>query len=115
MVVTHNNNKITIIKSIKKIMIEEKLTPLDLIDIFDSSQPRISDLLSFKHEKFSFDILLNYLFILGFELKLDELNVLERENMKKPRMTMKSKMLNRKVIFKKIVKNNKSEEQHAKN
>lgn len=53
---------------IEKIVKQRKLTQKQAADLFDVSQPRISDLLKGKIDKFSIDMLVNMLSALGKEV-----------------------------------------------
>lgn len=69
-----NNIKIKIISSIKKISEENRFKQKHLQDLFLIKQPRVSDLINNKFEKFSIDSLLCYVHKLGYVINLNTLD-----------------------------------------
>ncbi|HAS6977789.1 TPA: hypothetical protein I7297_26065 [Vibrio parahaemolyticus] len=59
----HDNstlNKIALMQSIRNKIKEDNLRQREVAEILDIKQPRVSDLISLKHERFSLDILIGY-------------------------------------------------------
>ena len=61
-------NKKEIMAVIGQIVTKERLKQREIADLFDIKQPRVSDLIGGKYERFSLDILLVYLSKLGYEI-----------------------------------------------
>lgn len=62
-------NKKEIMTAIAKMVKKERLKQRELATLFDIQQPRVSDLLGGKAERFSLDILLVYLQKLGYTVQ----------------------------------------------
>lgn len=63
-------NKINIMKAIKNIVKAERLKQRHVAEVLDIKQPRVSDLLALKHERFSLDILMQYLALFGCKISI---------------------------------------------
>lgn len=61
-------NKIVITTEIKRIIKSNRLKQREVAKILDIKQPRVSDLLQLKIEKFSLDLLVQYLSCLGVSI-----------------------------------------------
>lgn len=86
--------KLVIMQAIKTLVTQNRLKQREIAKIFGTQQPRVSDLLKLKTERFTIDILLEYLNVLGYEMNIDF-----SENLKD----------NRSIKFKtSIIKNKKS-------
>lgn len=57
----NKENKKAIMIAIKNIVKKERLKQREIAEILDIKQPRVSDLLALKHNRFSLDILIGYL------------------------------------------------------
>lgn len=64
----NKENKQVIMNAIRNIVKKERLKQREIAEILDIKQPRVSDLLSLKHERFSLDILISYLEHFGYKI-----------------------------------------------
>ena len=86
--------KLVIMQAIKTLVTQNRLKQREIAKIFGIQQPRVSDLLKLKTERFKIELLFGYLKILGYEM-----NIEFSENLKD----------NRTIKFKtSIIKNKKS-------
>lgn len=65
-----DDNKINIMNAIKQIVVHERLKQKEIAKILDIKQPRVSDLLSIKYDRFSLDILIQYLTVFGCKISI---------------------------------------------
>ncbi|WP_274878811.1 XRE family transcriptional regulator [Vibrio harveyi] len=70
---TKENNKIVLMKTIKDIVRKERLKQREVAIILEIKQPRVSDLLALKDSKFTIDILMGYLELLGYKLVFENI------------------------------------------
>lgn len=68
---TQEDNKVTIMKAIRSIVRKNRLKQREVAKLLGVKQPRVSDLLMLKHERFSIDLLLIYFAQFGFNITFE--------------------------------------------
>lgn len=68
---TNEDNKVVIMKAIRDIVRRERLKQREIAKLLDIKQPRVSDLLALKHERFSIDILMGYFSQFGYKISFE--------------------------------------------
>jgi predicted XRE-type DNA-binding protein len=64
-------NKIALMKAITQEIDNRKLKQQEVADLLEIKQPRVSDLINEKYQKFSLDILVGYMAILGTQIEFN--------------------------------------------
>lgn len=72
-------NKIELMKAIRNKIKEDHLRQREVAEILDIKQPRVSDLIALKHERFSLDILIGYLETFGCVIKFESKELINRK------------------------------------
>ncbi len=70
----HDKNKVELMNAICKIVKRERFKQREIADLLDIKQPRVSDLISKKYERFSIDILMSYMETLGYAISFEYLD-----------------------------------------
>ncbi|MCG9227549.1 helix-turn-helix domain-containing protein [Vibrio diabolicus] len=79
----HDNstsNKIALMKAIGNKIKKDNLRQREVAEILDIKQPRVSDLMRLKHERFTLDTLIGYLEIFGSIIKIEEKELVNRKS-----------------------------------
>lgn len=64
-------NKLALMRAISQEIDKRKLKQHEVADILEIKQPRVSDLINEKHQKFSLDILVGYMATLGTQIEFN--------------------------------------------
>jgi|JYMV01.1.fsa_nt_gi predicted XRE-type DNA-binding protein len=64
-------NKLALMRTISQEISKRKLKQHEVAEILDIKQPRVSDLINEKHQKFSLDILVGYMATLGTQIEFN--------------------------------------------
>ncbi|EIA4666884.1 XRE family transcriptional regulator [Vibrio parahaemolyticus] len=67
---SEEDNKMAIMKWLCEVIRKERLKQREVAEVLDIKQPRVSDLLAMKHDRFSLDLLIKYMAIFGHKLSL---------------------------------------------
>lgn len=73
-------NKIALMKAIGNKIKDDNLKQREVAEILDIKQPRVSDLIRLKHERFTLDTLIGYLEIFGSIIKIEEKELVNRKS-----------------------------------
>lgn len=66
---SNEKNKIELMNAICKVVKRERLKQREIAELLNIKQPRVSDLISKKHERFSIDILMTYIEAFGYSIQ----------------------------------------------
>lgn len=64
----NEQNKIELMTAICKIVKRERLKQREIAELLNIKQPRVSDLIAKKHDRFSIDILMGYMELFGYSI-----------------------------------------------
>lgn len=98
----HDNstlNKIELMKAIRNKIKDDQLRQREVAEILDIKQPRVSDLISLKHERFSLDILIGYLEIFGCVIRIESKEIENRKTNLVATKVMKCKTKYRSIVL----------------
>ncbi|ELK2252473.1 TPA: XRE family transcriptional regulator [Vibrio parahaemolyticus] len=79
----HDNstsNKIELMKAIRNKIKDDNLRQREVAEILDIKQPRVSDLIRLKHERFTLDTLMGYLETFGSVIKIESKELVNRKS-----------------------------------